>query len=286
VTVNVNDSDPANANVPVNVLRPGEERLMRSVNVFEALAVLALLAADASASERRFTYTYESTVLAPGERELEPWTTWRAGRDGYYSAFDERLEFEVGLTERLQTSLYLNFGAVTAGAARDTSTSFEGVSSEWKLKLSDPVADALGSALYLELAAGPSRAAVEAKLILDRRMGGLLVALNLSGERAWDLGVNPTEAETELQVVGGVSWAVTPALAVGLEVREVNELAGSEVESAVLSGGPAVSWIGPTWWATLTVLPQWVAFKGATHGHLDLADYERAETRLVFGWHL
>lgn len=261
---------------------------MRSVTVFcfAALTVLALVGADASASERRFTYTYESTVLAPGERELEPWSTWRAGRDGYYSAFDERLEFEVGLTERLQTAFYVNFGAVTAGAARATSTSFDGVSSEWKLKLSDPVADAVGSALYLELAAGPSSAAVEAKLILDRRVGHLLVALNLSAERAWDLGVSPAEAETELEAVAGVSWAVTSALAVGIEVREVNELAGSEVESAVLSGGPAVSWNGSTWWATLTVLPQWLALEGATHGRLDLADHERAATRLVFGWHL
>jgi hypothetical protein len=263
----------------------GASRVGVGVGVTVAV-VLAFAGGEVAASERRFTYTYESTVLAPGERELEPWTTWRAGRDGYFSAFDERLEFEVGLTDRLQTSLYMNFGAVTAGRARDTSTSFEGVSSEWKFKLTDPVADPVGSALYLELAAGPSTAAIEGKIILDRRFGALLAALNLSGERAWDLGVNPTEAETELQVVGGLSWAVTPALALGVEVREVNELRGTDVESAVLSGGPAVSWIGPTWWATITVLPQWYAFRGATRGHLDLIDYERAETRLIFGWHL
>jgi hypothetical protein len=248
--------------------------------------VLALVGGDAAASERRFTYTYESGVLAPGERELEPWSTWHGGRDSYYSAFDERLEFEVGLTERLQTSLYLNFGAETAGPARATGGGFDSVSSEWKLKLTDPVADPVGSALYLEVVAGPGTAAIEGKLIVDRRFGPVVASLTLSAERAWDLGVSPVVTETELMVVGGLSWAVTPSLAVGLEVREVNELDGAEVESAVLSGGPALSWVGPSWWATLTVLPQWVAFEGATSGHLDLRSHERTEARLIFGWHL
>src|SRR5262245_34530149 len=63
-------------------------------------------------NERHFTYTYESAVLPAQAKEIEVWTTPRLGRDDYYARFDQRLEFEVGLTDRLQTSLYLNWNAI------------------------------------------------------------------------------------------------------------------------------------------------------------------------------
>src|SRR4051794_20626531 len=82
------------------------------------IAVPALaLPGRASANERHFTYTYESAVLPQGARELEVWTTARLGRHQYFAQFDHRLEFEVGLTPRLQTSLYLNFSGQTAETA-------------------------------------------------------------------------------------------------------------------------------------------------------------------------
>src|SRR3954462_8025614 len=105
--------------------------------VLLALPAVALPRA-ASANERHFTYTYESAVLPQGARELEVWTTPRLGRDQYFARFDHRLEFEVGLTGRLQTSLYLNFSGQTAETApgvRTSGMSYEGVSSEWKYKL-------------------------------------------------------------------------------------------------------------------------------------------------------
>ena len=62
------------------------------------IAVLTLPAV-AAANDRHFTYTYETAVLPPGARELEVWTTWRAGRERYYSRFDHRLELEVGVAK-------------------------------------------------------------------------------------------------------------------------------------------------------------------------------------------
>src|SRR5262245_37079716 len=119
-------------------------RILRSS--FLALAAFTMCNAFglASANDRRFTYTYESAVLPAEARELEVWTTARLGRNDYYSRFDQRLEFEVGLTNRLQTSLYLNYSGVTADSmgVRSSSFEFQGVSSEWKYKISDPVADA------------------------------------------------------------------------------------------------------------------------------------------------
>ena len=78
----------------------------------------ALSAAPASANERHFTYTYESAVLPAGQRELEFWTTWRNGRAQYYSGFDHRVEYEFGITDRLDISaaipiLTAHFSAVS-----------------------------------------------------------------------------------------------------------------------------------------------------------------------------
>src|SRR5262245_47921105 len=117
-----------------------------------AAASIATFVNDAHASQRRFTYTYESGVLNHGQIELEPWTTFRLGKEDYYSRIDQRVEFEVGLSNRLQTSFYLNMHAVTAQADSSLGTEFEwgGFSNEWKLKLKDPVADAFGLALYFE----------------------------------------------------------------------------------------------------------------------------------------
>jgi hypothetical protein len=69
----------------------------------------------------------------------------RGGHDDYVG-LDHRVEFEVGLTNRLQTSFYLNFSAERVGKTSSGLVS-DGVSSEWKYKFTDPVADPVGSRL-------------------------------------------------------------------------------------------------------------------------------------------
>src|ERR1041385_3236350 len=89
------------------------------------LLVGLFVAPDAAATERRFTYTYESATLGSGEREIEPWTTLRLGRHAYYRAIDNRVEIEFGLSDRLMTSWYLNLGAETADVPGDTAGSLK-----------------------------------------------------------------------------------------------------------------------------------------------------------------
>src|SRR5262245_41025086 len=115
------------------------------------------LCSGAIANERHFTYAYETAVLPPGARELAVWTTPRIGKDTFYPRFDQRVEFEVGLTDRLMTAFYLNATAKTAQAATGLASELElGVASEWKLKLLDPVADPFGLALYAEIGGTPA----------------------------------------------------------------------------------------------------------------------------------
>src|SRR4051812_29485798 len=102
---------------------------MRTVIVL----VVSLPALSASANERHFAFTYESGTLPAGSAEIEPQVTWRVGRDHYYSAFDQRFEFEYGLTDRLLTAFYVNFGATTQWTAmnpRETSFDYQGISTE------------------------------------------------------------------------------------------------------------------------------------------------------------
>lgn len=254
--------------------------------VLQAGLVLAVAAAPAAASERHFTYTYESAVLRPGAWEIEPWGTFRLGRSDFYSRFDSRVETELGVTDRLQTALYLNLKAVTADTplGRSSSTELEGVSSEWKLKLADPVADRAGVALYGELSAGPSELELEGKLILDKRAGRLLGAVNLVAEHEWSFEEPQTERETALELDAAACWFLTPAFTAGLELRSHTVLppAGEPTRSALFLG-PTVSYATRGWWLAASVLPQVRALAGASDGHLDLEEHERVEVRVLFG---
>ncbi len=253
-------------------------------------ASLAFLPVTSSANERHFTYTYESAVLPPGAREVEVWSTARLGREGLYTRFDERVEFEVGLTEHLQTSLYLDFNSVTQrmGGELQSTTNFDGISNEWKYKLMDPVADAFGLALYGELGLRPDELELETKLILDKRMGPVLLAANLVLENGLEFETEKTEGELAVEVVGGASYFFTPRLSLGLEVRNTNLFPGYEAwEFSALHAGPVVSYTSDTWWVSFTVLPQLPALKRTEGGGaLVLTEHEKFNARLLFSFHL
>jgi hypothetical protein len=249
------------------------------------LLAVTVAAPCARANERHFTYTYETAVLPVATRELELWTTWRNGRERYYSAFDHRLELEIGLTERLMTAFYLNFGAVsldTELGQRESSFEYRGVSSEWKYKLTDPVDDVLGLGLYGELTASTSEYEIEAKLLLDKYVGQFLFAANLVAELEWELERGETERELVLAPVAGVSWQFSPSASVGLEIRSHNEIVDGEWEHSALHAGPVVSYRGDGWWVATTFLVQLPAPKpGEDGGSLILDEHERFEVRAL-----
>ncbi|RME44370.1 MAG: hypothetical protein D6795_18020, partial [Deltaproteobacteria bacterium] len=255
--------------IPNSVACRGKrERIRRTWTASCAIVLLAIVSfhgSRAEASERRFTYTYGSDVVNAGAVEFEPWTTFRVDRDGFYNRMDHRLEFEVGLTDRLQTAWYFNFKAISQDEGMDRVTEFEwdGVSWEWKFKVLDPVADPIGVGLYFEPGIAPGEAEIEAKLILDKRIGDLYTAFNAVFEHEWAF---EEQGETEREIAGefdlGVTYFVTPAFSAGIEVRNHNEFpSGEGFEHSALFAGPAVSYATSDWWATLTVLPQLPALK-------------------------
>jgi hypothetical protein len=251
---------------------------------FALLACLAVPRA-AAGNERHLTYTYETATLPEGAKELEVWTTARVGRHTDYVGLDHRLEFEVGLTNRLQTSFYLNFSAERVGTAA-SGLNYDGISSEWKYKVTDPVADPLGFAGYLELSAATNFYEIEGKLIFDKVIGRTLLAANLVAAYEKQVAYEP---ELELELDLAAAFFVTPHFTVGLEARNHNELEEAEEwEHSAIYAGPVLAYATHSWWVAASVLPQLPALKkpsGET-GARVLDGGEKWNARLIFSFHL
>ncbi|MES1174096.1 MAG: hypothetical protein ABUL62_07180 [Myxococcales bacterium] len=260
--------------------------------VASMLAALTALAHahDAAAAERHFGYSYESSTLRAGQAELQPWSTVRLGRADYYNRIDARLGFELGLVKNLQGALFWNASSVTEdlrlpGASvksRLSDTELDSLSVQLKYKLSDSIADALGSALFVEGSTGPLQASFEGRLILDKQLGSFVLDANLSGGSVelWELRSSTLGS---FDATLGAGYYVTPSFVASLEVRNENGFSAN-FDRSVLYLGPTVSFVSTRYWLTLAVQPQLVAFKGATEGHdLDLSQNEYLQTRLMLG---
>lgn len=260
-------------------------------------SLLLSLAGTAFANEHHFGYVYESGVLAPGAKEIEEYNTLRAGREDFYSALDHRLSFEVGVAEHLMTAFYLNFGSATFDPGNDTlQTGFawQGVSNEWKLKLTDPAADAVGLALYAELTFNTDGMELEPKVILDKAIGPWLLAANVIGEFEYGADKDGMELEEIAPDFSlGVSRDLGRGMHAGLEMRNHNAILKDEDtgdwehEFSALYLGPVFSYATESWWMTFSVLPQWPALSKKSGGSiLELDDGEKINARLLFSFHI
>lgn len=249
------------------------------------------------AQDRLFTYTYQSLVLSKGQKEIEVWTTFRGGRNDYFRGIDHRLEFEIGLGKRLQTAFYLNYGyskgieTLNEVQSLNTNNTYS-FSNEWKLKLTDPVANGLGSALYFEYGLGPDETELEGKIILDKQVGRTLHAFNIVGEYEFEKKFitenSGLEAETERECYFELDYAfsfrINEGFALGLEARNQNQFSTSSVlESSVLSLGPCLSYYADGFWLNFTLTPQIANLKG---GGLELTEHEKLQIRLAFSFAL
>jgi hypothetical protein len=256
----------------------------------------ALFAGAAGATQRSFVTTHESPVLAAGHSELTPWTTFRVGRSRYYSRLEGQLQLQHGITKGLELSLFWNFqtetedvvaDSLTRQVSRVTRSELAGAAAELKYQITDPRADALGSALQLRATLGPNQSALWARAIVDRSVGRWLFAANAAA--LLDLLQRRDTTGSELSSVfvlePGVAcaYAVTPGVSIGLELRAPLGLSGDE-KSSTLFGGPVARVAGERSWAALGVQPQLLAFSGKSAGsRLDLDTRERLEVRLIAG---
>lgn len=259
---------------------------------YALLTALVFTAATVTqANERRFSYTYESATLPKGARELEFWSTWRAGRANFYSRFDHRAEFEFGVTDRLMTAFYFDWHRTTQQDPSNPSGTvneqeFEGIASEWKYKLTDPVADAVGLALYQEYAIHSDEFKWESKIIADKKFGKHLLAYNLVIEPEWEFRPGGSDYEIEVEHDLAYSYFFSPRFSAGLEIRNHGELTKTSTgfEHNALFVGPAFSYAQESWWITGTILRQLPAIKRSLDNPQDrlvLDEHEKLNVRIL-----
>jgi hypothetical protein len=249
------------------------------------LAVATLcLTLPASAGESPFGYVYTTDTHPKGKRELEQWITRRhAQARGDFDLWQGRTEIEYGITDRLQSALYLNYNSVSAFRNRPDGTTgpgafvpddadpdtryrrtfVESLSSEWIYRLLSPYKDAIGLALYLEPTWGPDKRELEGKLIVQKNFleDRLVWAANFTAAAEKERFHGEWEREGELELTSGLAYQFAPRWHAGAEYRHHRGYAGRGFSSAkrVYAAnffGPSIHYGARDWWITATFLTQ------------------------------
>lgn len=220
------------------------------------LLLLLLLAPPepTDAGVRRFTYVYESTTSRAGDVDVENWITLESHtpNDHTLCALAFRHEFEIGITDHLQASLYVADWLYQRGeGTRYTSSALE-----LTYSLSNPVIDPLGFAVYQEYQVGPRFFEWESKVIAQKNLGRFVVAYNATLEAEWE-GEGLNEQSGELQQSLGLSYEIDPRFSVGLEcLHEIEFPEWAKSNRGVFFAGPNASFRRGRLFVTVTALGQ------------------------------
>ena len=247
----------------------------------------------AQAQDRHFSWTYESTTLPKGAIDIEPWVTFSSGRDNFYRKYESRLEFETGLTDKLQTAVYLNTSHETKailngdgeviGLGESTGFSF---SNEWKLNLLDPSISPVGLGVYGEYGISTDEVELEFKLLLDKRTPKSILAYNFVTELEFEKDFEADEAaiETEKEFIIendlAYMYLFNPNFGLGIEAHNSNVIDEGEWEHSVLYVGPTLFFSQKNFYAIVNALPQIGDLK---NGGLELHDNTKFSGRIMLG---
>lgn len=251
----------------------------------------------AHSQDRVFARTYQSNVLTKGNIDIEIWNTYSFGREDFYAKQKQRLEFEIGVTDRLQTAFYLN-NSTNTSLQKDsisgnikTSSSSVSFSNEWKYKISDPVANAIGFAAYGELTLHTHEIELEAKLIFDKRLAENLFAINLVAEAEFEAEFEKEDKKAEFEneknkfeIDAAYMHLNGKGLGLGLELQNRNAFVDGDWIYSALYAGPTLSFhSAKNWWLILNAMPQLTNLKKyKTTESLELKSNEKYDLRLLF----
>ena len=207
---------------------------------------------------------YETSTAAPGEVEFENWVTWKtdAPANSRFDQVDFRHELEFGITDRFQASVYLaDWSYVEDPHEHQHGSRYTDSAVELIYRLTNPVTDLLGSAIYGEIRGGDNLVELETKVILQKNLGPFVLAYNATLEAVWK-GDKLGERLGEFSQSAGLSYEVTPAILIGFEVlHEIDIPDWSHAGPSILYGGPNVSYRHGNWYVTLTPLAQLTGVK-------------------------
>ncbi len=238
------------------------------------ILLLILSATAAVAGVRHFGYVYEAVTTAPGSLDIENWVTWsHTSNPQRADEVDFRHEFEFGVTENFQASLYVADWSYSADR-QNSGFTYSDSALELIYNLTNPVIDPVGLAMYEEIRAGDRVFELESKLIAQKNIGPLILAYNVTLEAVWE-GTGWQDREGELQQALGASYEISQRLSVGIEMLDEFVFPEWRDNERIRNFfiGPNVCFRHKDWFVTVTGLAQ------ATNTP-DEADFQ---LRTIFG---
>lgn len=259
---------------------------------FLAALLFFSFAQPATADENLFGYLSGAEPTPKGHKELYTWLTKRSDKGaGSYSAYDLKIEYEQGVTDRLAAGFALKGRAIdTSGIRIDGylpgdkkyGPRFSGIEASLKYSFLRPAIDDIGLATYLSFSydwldthsgQDKDKYTVELKLLAQKYAldGQLVLVGNLGLESTYavrkpiaNLPINddtgeplewPTDPEMEIGVIAGVgaSYRFAPNWYIGVET-----LYDTEFETEVgqerwsWQAGPTLHYGSKKWWSTVT----------------------------------
>jgi hypothetical protein len=240
--------------------------MIKTATIFRtALSTLALVS-SASATERRFAFTYETTTAPKGSFEVETTTLWESGKG--FDTFLFRPEIEFGITDRFQLAFYLG-DIEHAREAGANSTIWAGSGIEAIYQLTDPNKSALGSALYFETILNDNDLELEGKILLQKNFGRVILAWNGVVEAHWEDGYETRVGVLEQTL--GLSYQLNPGFSVGLEAKqEVAFDDWSDSQGNAVFVGPNISYRKGSFFGAATCLFRVSDVPGEPHSELGV----------------
>ena len=206
---------------------------------FVVLFIASMISA-AQASQRTYVWTEEYSTLAKGNAEIEFYNSAVTQDIQTRSASDwqQKLELEYGLTDRVNVSLY----QVYEQAADSDSLTYVGYNVELKYRLAETNVLPADVLLYAESEVSTIEGNVyEGKIILSKDIGMLNVSYNQIYERAKNTGTGDNG------YAAGISYELAPWLRLGVESK-------GSYTVGTYAVGPTLTWMGNRIWANIGVV--------------------------------
>ncbi len=226
---------------------------MRHLRTGLALSAFALLLPASSwASPRPLPFTYGTATNGKGESEIEQYVDLvplyardaQTGTPVRYLASQLQTELEYGLTDSLELGLYVTATPHLGDAftSYPVLTEANGSKQRLRYRLADEGDWPVDVAVYGEVVENEREFELEAKLILQRRLGDWLLAGNLSAEyEIYYAGRREVVLDPSL----GVTYQATPSVFPGLEYWVRGEINTLDPGDRDFNDGPH-QYLGPT----------------------------------------
>jgi len=188
---------------------------------------------------------------------MENWITWNRTSDPQRAdEVDFRHEFEFGLTNKFQASVYVADWFYTRDQ-ENSGFAYSDSAVELIYNLTNPVVDPIGLSIYEEIRAGDRIFELESKVIAQKNFGAWIFAYNATLETVWERDGWQT-SNGELQQALGASYEISSRVSVGAELLHEFVFPDWRDQEHIRNVfvGPNISYRHGSWFVTITALAQ------------------------------